>query len=364
MKVIPRKSNSPNFRKVKILALFNHKPEFIRLQFKSIQRNILDRDYEYIVVNNARIPGVRMLLQSITRSEKTPFQVLAEAIQTRLRRNQINRIARELGVEVIRVRENKDHDSKSRFPSRIVAYTLNWLFSEKLSSNKSDEIVCLIDSDMFFISPISISEALCGNSLGIIPQYRGLEARYLWTGFAIFDLAKLTNPRGLNFGLGIIDGVRCDVGGMTHYYLKEFSPSEIEFEFINIVASHRVEDRVLVEVNINGNVRLDLEYDESLSNAEVVIKEQHSKLALVTGKDAGEILKNYEFAIARLVKLCEKFELNPKNVDFIRTKHRNAEEFFVLHYKNGSNPRNFEDRQYFDTKFRWCEAVVQGVMPL
>lgn len=345
-------------KKIEIYSIFNHNPDFIYLQYESIVRNILDQEYEYIVVNNARNPGIRHQIESLRHKEKNLLSLLMKSIQTILRKHKINRIGRKLGIRVIQVKEVNLTDNNSRFPSRIVAYTLNWLFRYEIKPAYTRNIVCLLDSDMFFISKISLEEVLDGRPAGIIPQYRGTDVRYLWTGFAIFDFGALSNPDKLDFSLGFVNDQRCDVGGMTHHYLNTYCPTFTEYEFINLVNAYKTKDGIKVKAHISGNAGLDVEFDNNDKISSLQVSDSHNQINSVLGSDSSQIIMNYERSLSAAVKFCKGLNLDPKNIDLIFRKHKFDNDFFVLHYKNGSNPRNFEDRKYSKSKLEWCKSIV------
>jgi hypothetical protein len=294
------------------------------------------------------------------RKEVSAIQLFVRYLQTIIRKIQIRNLCRELDIRMITVKEITAPDSNSRYPSRIVAYTLNWLFSTSIKPSENENIVCLIDSDMFFTSPLSIEEILDNQALAIIPQYRAETIQYLWTGFAIFDFAKLENPQDLDFSLGIIDGHRCDVGGMTHHYLQKYTPQCVELEFINLVFDWKDGDYIYAETHISGNVALNLKYDKELTLLEIEVKNSHSQVDSVLGSNKNQIIQNYEKSVAAAINYCKNLSLDPKNVDLILPKHSYAGNFLVLHYKNGSNPRDFEDKRYSNVKLDWCKLAVMG----
>jgi hypothetical protein len=340
-------------RKLEIYAIYNHNPEFIRLQYKSITKHALEQNYEFIVVNNARFPGLKQQVDSIRRREVSLIQNIANLMETRKRDREIERICSELGLKSIKVKEDKTIDAKSRFPSRIVAYTLNWIFENAILPGGKN-VVCLIDSDMFFISNFSIDFLLEGNQLGIIPQYRGRNVCYLWTGFAVFDLEKLEHPDKMNFSLGEVEGERCDVGGSTHNYLKEFSPRALEYEFINLVDFRTDDDGFRVETYVSGNTGLNLLLKQDLSIVSIEIKGNTEQVEKILGVGEKQIRENYQEAIRKAVEYCKDLNLSPRNIDLIHKKHEDEVNYFVLHYKNASNPRDFQDKKYSEEKYQWC----------
>ena len=72
-----------------------------------------------------------------------------------------------------------------------------------------------------------------------------------------------------------------------------------------------------------------------------------------------EVRSQYERALGQVVRLCKGLNVNPKNVDFIRCKNSDVEDFFIVHYKNGSNQRDFETKTYFKEKISWVAELVK-----
>lgn len=346
-------------QKLEIYSIYNQNPEFIRLQHKSITDHVLEENYEFIVVNNARFPGLKQQLDSIRKREMNLVECLINMLQTKKRSRDISRICSELGLKSIKVREDNSFDAKSRFPSRIVAYSLNWIFRNAINPEEK-KVVCLIDSDMFFISDISIRSLLEGSHLGLIPQFRGQRVRYLWTGFAIFDFEQLEQSEKLDFSLGIIEGERCDVGGHTYYYLEEFQPKSIEYEFINLVDFRSIDSGFEIETYISGNVGFNLLLNQDLSIRSMEIQGNDEQIGWILGADENIIRKNYELAIGKAIEYCKDLNLNPRNIDLIHKKHESEINFIVLHYKNGSNPRDFQDKKYSKIKLEWCLAKLNN----
>jgi hypothetical protein len=346
-------NGAQQLQKLEIYSIYNQNPEFIRLQHKSITKHVLEKNYEFIVVNNARSPGLRQLIDSIRKREMNFSQCIVKLIQTKKRSREISGICSELALKSIKVKEDNSIDAKSRFPSRIVAYTLNWVFKNAIRPEEK-KVVCLIDSDMFFIADVSINSLLEGNDLGLIPQYRGHEICYVWTGFAVFNFEKLEHPEKLNFSLGNVNGERCDVGGYTHHYLKEFQPKSLEYEFINLVDFRSNDAGFEVETYISGNIGLNLLLNRELSILDIDIQGDATQVGKILGASESQIRKNYQSAIGKAIEYCSDLDVNPRNIDLIHKKHENEVNFIVLHYKNASNPRDFQDKRYSEIKYKWC----------
>jgi glycosyltransferase involved in cell wall biosynthesis len=139
--------------KISIVTIFNKHEEFIKLQYNSILKHIKG-EYEYIVFDNA---------------------------STEEQSNKIKIICDELNIKCIRINVNYNTT-----PSYIAGNALNESFA-----HLSDKIVFKIDSDMFFISEINLSE-LCSN---YDLFYIETNYDYMWSGVFSINMNKI---KGIN----------------------------------------------------------------------------------------------------------------------------------------------------------------------
>ena len=135
--------------KISIVTIFNKHEEFIKLQYNSILKHIKG-EYEYIVFDNA---------------------------STEEQSNKIKIICDELNIKCIRINVNYNTT-----PSYIAGNALNESFA-----HLSDKIVFKIDSDMFFISEINLSE-LCSN---YDLFYIETNYVYMWSGVFSINMNKI-----------------------------------------------------------------------------------------------------------------------------------------------------------------------------
>lgn len=88
-----------------------------------------------------------------------------------------------------------------------------------------DGIVVLIDSDMFLVRPLNISEYMKDSDItsfmkGSINEQGGTIG-YLCPALTFLNMQTLPDKRSLNFNCGLVNGCSGDSGGFTHYYLQE-----------------------------------------------------------------------------------------------------------------------------------------------
>lgn len=83
-----------------------------------------------------------------------------------------------------------------------------------------NDLVMIIDSDMFLVKNFSVAEYLKGYDISGVLQQRG-HVTYLWNGILFFNMKTLPEQSTLNFNCGWVDGELCDVGGHTYFYFKK-----------------------------------------------------------------------------------------------------------------------------------------------
>jgi hypothetical protein len=65
-------------------------------------------------------------------------------------------------------------------------------------------------------------------------KYRKKRITHLWGGLMFIDAAKMPYKDIWSFDCGKINGVKVDVSGNTHYWLKEIAENGLEFKFQTI----------------------------------------------------------------------------------------------------------------------------------
>jgi glycosyltransferase involved in cell wall biosynthesis len=146
---------------VSIISIFNKHEDFIFLQYESIKKHIIG-DYEYIVFDNG-----------------------SDEEQS----NRIRKTCEDLDINCIRIIVNYNMP-----PSNIAGEALNQAFMY-LSGRK----VFKIDSDMFFISDLNISD-LC-DSHDLI--YIETQNKFMWSAVFGIDMLKIEGFQ-LNFNPNVI----------------------------------------------------------------------------------------------------------------------------------------------------------------
>jgi hypothetical protein len=185
---------------IHVLIASSGEPEYLTRQVRLLRAFSSD-DLKIIVVNDAN------------------DQVVSD---------QLAAASEELDVEALRYPQSR-HSRRLR-PPRISppssrnAEAIQFGFDAVLSRGGCRRLV-ILDFDMFPFRRFSFADLLAGCALAGIPQIRhnrwikGISIRYPWVGFLLLDLDKLPAVHELNFGCGLVNGVRGDTGGKLHRYL-------------------------------------------------------------------------------------------------------------------------------------------------
>ncbi len=192
--------------KILIMTHAYNRPEFIPLQdatFKKFVKN----DYEFIVFNDARDPQLR----------KDIFDT-----------------CKNLGLQCIRIEQEvhdrpylkrlpgEDYNSSCCRCANVVQYSLDEI------GFKHDDIVVIVDSDLFLIKELDIREYMKDYVVSAVDQARG-HVHYLWNCLVFLDVPQLPEKELFNFNCGKVDNISTDVGGHLYYYFKKYSHLPIKY---------------------------------------------------------------------------------------------------------------------------------------
>ncbi len=183
--------------KVLIFTYAYNRPDFVEIQYKTLKSFCTD-DYEFIVFSDARSQDMKNKIREICAHYKLKFIQVPQAIHDR---PYLPRLPRE------------DYNYPSIRNVNVVQYSL-----DLLGFNHND-ILILLDSDLFLVKEFSFREFLKGYDLGGFQLDNGY-IKYLWHGLAFLDMSRMPNKRTLNFNCGIIEGRPADAGGYSYYYFQ------------------------------------------------------------------------------------------------------------------------------------------------
>lgn len=194
-------SFSLSYTKVLLITHSFNRPDFIEIQYRTFKKFMLD-EYEFIVFNDARDPNLRKQINDMCLRYNLSCIEIAQEV------HDLPYLARG---------PYDDYNHSAARCANVVQYSLD------LIGFDHDNIVAIIDSDMFLIREFSITNYLEGYDLAAWPQSRGdrSEINYIWNGLIFFNMNTLPNKRTLNFNCGWVNGVVTDVGGYTYYYFQQ-----------------------------------------------------------------------------------------------------------------------------------------------
>ena len=196
---------------IKLYTFTFNKIDFIELQYRSFQK-YLKEDFIFTVFNNAAFG------------------------QERAGGNydKINAECRRLGIPVLDIQFDQKTANDCQAMETAIrvfnsggsytcanvahAYAFYWAWKNVISKDKDP--VCILDFDMFMVSPTKLTDRLKDHEMCFVPQGKpNLPADYIWPGFVLFDMSKLPEPETMNWWCGSINGSAVDVGGHTCLYL-------------------------------------------------------------------------------------------------------------------------------------------------
>lgn len=187
---------------IKIYTFAHKRPDFIELQLKSFKKNLKD-EFEFIIFNNANFDH-----------NKNQY-------------NEIHKICKELKLQCIDIKidfsiiKNRTVFENNEYinPAIACAYPLCYAWKEIIS--KTNDKICIIDSDMFIFKQFDVCKILSNYDLVYLPQSRN-NVYYMWNGLVFMNLKNMPNKSYLSWWCGLISGENTDVGGNTFYYLNKY----------------------------------------------------------------------------------------------------------------------------------------------
>lgn len=293
--------------KIRLFTFQYNRTDFIEIQHKCLQKFLKD-DYELIVFNDAKDEKMAKEIEAMCNK----YQIQCVRFPQHLHNHS------SLITEIQKWEKMTNltgfaqlGELKGKHPSvrhcHVIQYAL-----DNFGYNH-DDIVGLLDGDMFLIKEFSIRDAL--KNYDIIANTRWDDSKtieYLWVGIAFFNMPKLPNKTSLCFNLSCIDNHVTDSGGHTYYYVLN-NPGVRVHKFAHI--------------DIGSLVKLDI-----------------NKLA--------------------------KMGYDKKELNFIKNTHYSGEFHFnnhFLHYSRGSftkedNPHAFETSAYHKDKTNIFNKFIEDIL--
>ena len=199
---------------IKIYSFTCHRPDFVALQLYSL-RKYLKEDFEFIVLDNSKFG-----------QESGKFY------------DAFHEQGRQLGVSVIDILKDQNlidrcqaielscplFNSAGQYTNANVAcaYGRCWAWENIISKEQGP--IAMLDSDVFLIQPVKLTDSLYPHVICNIPDGRvhqdGRCFRYMWPTFFLADMARMPDPETLNWWCGRIEGIPVDVGGQSYHYFQ------------------------------------------------------------------------------------------------------------------------------------------------
>jgi hypothetical protein len=193
---------------VLIFTHVHNRTDFIKIQCDTLKKFFLN-DYKFVVFNDGRTDSMAQEIYN------TCAQLNIQCV----------RIPQEIHSRPYLYRlPHEDYQHPCVRCANVVQYSLDTL------GFNHDDIVMIIDSDMFLIKPFSAREFMTDHQLAGVKQNRG-EIIYLWNGLLCFDMKALPNKHSIDFNCGRVNDKPVDVGGQTYHYIK--NNPEVKIHYIN-----------------------------------------------------------------------------------------------------------------------------------
>jgi len=190
-----------------IYSIQYNKPAFIELQKKSFDKFI--KEYTFTVIDNSIDELISSEIQKTCKLNNLNFIETKNKFDSRT--NGLHGLSHEIGV--------------------------NTFLNELKNTHNADDIVMVLDHDIFLISDfLKITDIINDSSILTIKQSRE-HIFYVWPGLTIFNLKNCVNINEISLnGAQLVNGVWepidngifTDVGGHSFHYLKKYK-DEIKF---------------------------------------------------------------------------------------------------------------------------------------
>lgn len=199
---------------LKIFTFGSNRADFIGLQLRSFQRH-LKEDFEFVVFNNATYDnGAGGNYNGLHEQAKALGIRMIDVVKDAGLAERCQKI--ELSCPLFNPQGLYSNANVAH------AYALCWAWENVIS--KETGPVAILDSDVFLVEPVSLTEVLEPHAMLNVPDGKphpdGRTFRYMWPTFMLADLDRLPDPQTLNWWCGRIEGVPVDVGGQTYHYFQ------------------------------------------------------------------------------------------------------------------------------------------------
>lgn len=314
-----------------LIATIAHKrPDFLELQYRNFQSHI-PCNWDFLVINNA-----------VDNAEQF---------------HQINAVARARNLLVHEMPFGIPYAD----PVPACAIPMNALFqvAKKLSGY---DALCVIDSDMFFVSSLNLDAVMKGKPFSFVPQYRhDCQTYYPWNGlvFLTWDFLQQND-----FDWMPLPGT--DVGGSLNTLLARNAPDAFSFlEMWNIYDLTPGPTRDYF-THLNGNLKVRFTRDpkDAFTIYEFDQRMISNTRCFPYEREQRNYLEYYVRNILKVEEFMHHYQLafpRPTYFDLLSYDSFESEkDFFVFHYKSGSNYQPWATAEYNELKTRELEKLLSA----
>jgi hypothetical protein len=232
------------------------------------------------------------------------------------------------------------------------SYPIMYTFKHYLTDESK---ICIIDSDMFFINDIDFEQLMNDKDAMYIPQYRDSNnLKYMWNALVCLNFERNKELRTLDWNCDYVGNFGLDVGGKTRHFLSNNKLDILVMEEYCIYDYIDNGSTKNIHFILNGNINYNL------------ILDQNDNLVSFTHTGGDKLFANKSFPhepefddyssyiLNKTLKILELF--NNHGMDLPNPKHigligfMGNEDYFVIHYKSGSNYLGFTTKEYNDKK--------------
>lgn len=215
-----------SYAKVLVITPVYNRPDFIEMQYKTFKKFLKD-DYEFKVFNDADNPVMEQ---------------------------EIKNMCARYGVECIRVPQNR-HNVNPLCYRAVASFrhgeSLQFAFEEY--AFKHDDIVLLLDSDVFLIHDLNVHEFM-----GDADVYGFADHQMFFPQLCIMDMPKLNNREAINFRADFLpDGHFMDVSCFNEFYTKDHPEMKKKIGSL-FWGIHNNNDRYCLHLDKGGDIAAQL----------------------------------------------------------------------------------------------------------
>lgn len=328
---------------ISIFTYAHNRPDFIEMQYETIKKH-LKCEYEFVVFNNA-IDNVQQY-------------------------SEIHSICKRLNIKCVDVKLEKDmqvttgvtnfHGNHYITGNIACSYSIMWTFKNYVTTEK---LVCILDSDMFFINNVDLVSLIKDKEAVYIPQYRqSNRVKYIWNAFVLLNLERKPNLKDLDWTPAPINGENMDVGAQISYYLRKNQIDSLYLEEYSIRDFNKTSTGWDIHYIQNGNINYRLKYDDdmNLTSIKHIDGCKYSEYkSFPYESECSDLGLKISDKVKSLIQYINQREANlpdPYHIAFIGLQ--DSDYHFILHYKSGSNYLSFSTDEYNKRKTAAVEKLL------